>query len=195
MRNNQADLEKNNVKINTHEDFIVKNKDAWEKKPLLRKIYHGFYEVLASQLVEKNGGKVVELGSGFGAIKDIIPQCVTTEVVKNQWVEQAENAYELSFGDEELSNIILFDIFHHLKYPGDALKEMHRVLMPKGRVIIFEPYISLLGIIVYGLLHKERVSLFEDISPYCFGDEELENYYAAQGNATRIFLEENIPVY
>jgi hypothetical protein len=61
-------------------------------------------------------------------------------------------------------------------------------LVPGGRVIIFEPYISWLGYLVYGLLHPEPVALRSPIE-WTPPDSEAftEEYYAAQGNARRVF--------
>ena len=33
---------------------------------------------------------------------------------------------------ERWSNLILFDVWHHLEYPGSAMAEFARVLAPKG---------------------------------------------------------------
>jgi SAM-dependent methyltransferase len=80
-----------------------------------------------------------------------------------------------------------------LQYPGLALKEIGRVLVPGGRIIIFDPYISLLGAIVYGPLHPEPIGLFKKISwqPPENWTTENDNYYAAQGNTTKIFFHPN----
>ena len=71
-------------------------------------------------------GSVVELGSGIGNIKEVIPKCLCTDLFPNPWLDYVENAYALSFGSASVSNLILFDVFHHLKYPGTALQEFHR---------------------------------------------------------------------
>jgi len=81
----------------------------------------------------------------------------------------------------------LFDVFHHLRAPRAFLKEAGRVLAPNGRIILFEPYISWASRPVYGLLHHEPVAWRDEIS----SAEHLprpRDYYAAQGNATRIYF-------
>jgi methyltransferase type 11 len=131
---------------------------------------------------------IVELGSGIGNLKQHIPECICTDMFPNPWIDQVENAYRMSFADESVSNLILFDVFHHLEYPKAALNEFRRVLKPHGRVILFEPCISALGWIVYGAFHKEPVAWFDKINPDGgpISDDRL-GYYAAQGNACRIF--------
>jgi hypothetical protein len=41
------------------------NRSVWEKKALLRRIYRGFYSLIAEQLAPDPGAKTVELGSGI----------------------------------------------------------------------------------------------------------------------------------
>jgi SAM-dependent methyltransferase len=176
------------ISIDKHNVEIQKNLKSWNEKPLLREIYKGFYYLILKWIREDLNGKTVELGSGIGNFKSVYPNCVSTDIFPNLWIDRVESAYKLSFKDGSLSNLILFDVFHHLAYPGSALKEFHRVLQKDGRVIIFEPYISLLGFVVYGILHHEPVALFDKIDWfYKEGKSPDKNYYAAQGNATRIF--------
>jgi SAM-dependent methyltransferase len=118
----------------------------------------------------------------------IIPKVICTDIFENPWIDQVENAYNLSFTNESVSNIILFDVWHHLKFPGNALAEFYRVLKPGGRIIIFEPSMSFIGFLVYGLLHHEPVAYFKKIPWFAADSKKPDNeYYAAQGNASRIF--------
>jgi len=172
-----------------HNIEIAQNLDYWNSKPILREIYYNFYKLIADQLTNKNDSNIVELGSGIGNLKSMIPQAICTDLFANPWIDQVENAYNLSFKDNSLSNIIMFDVFHHIEYPGDVLYEMYRVLKPGGRLIIFDPGMSLLGFLVYGLFHHEPVKRFSRITwnrPQYIDLNDLI-YYAAQGNASRIF--------
>lgn len=173
--------------LDQHNREIQENKLAWEQKPLLREIYADFYTQILSQVRTDISGKVVELGSGIGNFKSIYPSAIATDLFPNPWIDQVENAYHLSFTDGSVANLVLFDVFHHLEYPGLALAEFRRALAPGGRVIIFEPAISLLGYIVYGLFHSEPVALFKKIHWLPTDTHFEETYYAAQGNATRVF--------
>jgi SAM-dependent methyltransferase len=88
-----------------------------------------------------------------------------------------------------VANLILFDVWHHLRYPGTALKEFRRVLAPGGRVIIFDPAIGLAGRLAYGLFHHEPLGMrlpFTWEAPAGFDPADAD-YFAAQGSATRIF--------
>jgi SAM-dependent methyltransferase len=173
-----------------HQDLIEKNHEYWNQKPLLRTLYGDFYRLIARHLSNLPESKIVELGSGLGNIHDVIPGCLRTDLFLNAWIDQVENAYQLSFTDESISDLILTDVFHHLKYPGTALKEFFRVLRRGGRVIMLEPCLSALGLLVYGLFHDEPIAILKDIqweAPEEWSPANID-YYAAQGNASRIFL-------
>src|ERR1700761_1312729 len=109
-----------------HNIEILENRKFWEKKPLLQKVYSQFYREIARRLKLTVPGLIVELGSGMGNVKEHIPQCITTDIFPNPWLDRVENAYLLSFKDGEVGHLILFDVWHHLRYPGAALKEFAR---------------------------------------------------------------------
>lgn len=176
--------------IHLHQDSIEKNSEYWNQKPLLRELYGDFYRLVAKNLSKLSESRIVELGSGLGNIHEVIPNCLRTDLFPNPWIDQIENAYALSFPDETVSDLILTDVFHHLKYPGTALKEFLRVLRKGGRVIMLEPCLSALGLLVYGVLHDEPIAVTQNIeweAPVGWSPERVD-YYAAQGNASRIFL-------
>lgn len=178
------------MKIESIERHLVEmkeNKRAWEEKPLLRAAYADFYRAIMKRL-SSLPGETLELGSGIGAFKAFMPYCVTSDIFDNPWVDRIESAYSLSLPDSSCANVIMFDVFHHLAYPGSALLESARVLKRGGRLIIFDQYFSLFGFFVYGLFHHEPVGFFRPIT-WLRGDarDPDERYYAATGNATRVF--------
>ena len=183
------------VPIDQHNIEIEQNRQAWQRKPVLQRAYRDFHRRIATHVDTSIAGRIVELGSGIGNIRDVISNCLRTDLFPNPWIDQVENAYDLTFGDGEVSHLILFDVFHHLEFPGTALRECRRVLSPRGRVIIFDPYVSLIGRIVYGPLHHEPIGNDRAIvshAPSSF-DPHQHPYYAAQGNATRIFWKGESP--
>ncbi len=175
--------------IFVHREQILSHHQFWERKPALRRAYGRFYRLIAANL-STTPHRIVELGSGIGNIKEFIPECLTTDMFPTPWSEQTENAYELTFQDGSVSDLILVDVFHHLQYPGTALKEFHRVLKPGGRVLMIEPALSVLGYAVFGWLHPEGVKRRHHITWESPNGAALHNpeYYTSQGNATSIFL-------
>jgi len=174
--------------IDQHNKEIYENRAAWERKPALRRIYRRLYEEIAAALPREAKGITLELGSGMGNIKEVLPKCITSDIFPNPWLDRVENAYALSFGPRTISNLILFDVWHHLQYPGAALREFRRVLAPGGVVLLMEPATGLLGRAIYGLFHHEPLGLGQRIEweiPENF-DPAKQTYYAAQGNCWRL---------
>ncbi len=175
--------------LEQHNIEIQHNREAWQRKPMLRDVYRDFYRLIASNLNFQIRGSIVELGSGMGHIKEVIPHCITTDLFSNPWLDHQENCYKLSFADSMVSHLILFDVWHHLRYPGTALQEFHRVLAPGGRLILFEPAASWVGRLVYHYFHHEPVAIRDAITweaPAGFSAADAD-YFAAQGSATRLF--------
>jgi SAM-dependent methyltransferase len=178
------------IEVEQHNREIQANAEHWRRKPLLQRIYRDFYREIAGELRSDLPGETVEIGSGIGNLKTVVPGALATDIFPNPWLDRIENAYAMSFEDDSVANLILFDVWHHLEYPGTALAEFRRVLAPEGRLIIFDPAMGLLGRIVYGLFHHEPLALKEEIrwrAPADFSPDDM-TYYAAQGNAQRTFF-------
>ncbi len=176
------------IALEQHLIEMRSNQAAWQRRPLLRKVYGHLYEIMRRALAPIPG-PIVELGSGIGAAKEFIPTCITTDIFPNPWLDRQENAYSLTFADSSVSNLVLLDVFHHLIYPGTALTEFHRVLGIGGRVILLEPAMSLLGKLIYGIFHHEPLGLHRPITwlaPRGVDPKET-GYYAAQANASKVF--------
>jgi len=182
-------------RVERHNDEIQQNVNFWTSKPLLLKVYGALYRKIASRIDRVIDGKIIEIGSGMGNIKRWIPDCITTDLFANPEIDRVENVYELKYDSGTASNIILFDVFHHLKYPNAALLELHRVLARNGKVIILEPDMSGIGRFVYGCFHHEPIALHAPISLDAEAGADALSYYAAQGNAYRLFLKREAPVF
>lgn len=178
-----------------HEKEIGETKACWGRKALLRESYHNFHLEIKERLSPRSGG-IAELGSGIGMIKETIPECITTDLFPNPMVDQVEDAYALSFADQTIANLILFDVWHHLEYPGSALEEFSRVLVPQGRVILFEPAaLSALGRFVFGYFHHEPIHDANELRWHMPSERDKKDlpYYAAQGNAWKMFRSGSLP--
>ncbi len=175
------------TQLEQHQAEIQKNLRAWQAKPLLQRIYAEFYKRILELIDRRQPGQIVEIGSGIGNLKTHAPRALCTDLFPNPWLDLVCDGYELPFVDGSISHLVLFDVFHHLRAPRAFLKEARRALGASGRVILFEPYISWCSYPIYGLLHHEAVAQRQPISRA----EVLprpRDYYAAQGNATRLFF-------
>lgn len=169
------------------EQEIDERRAAWRAKPLLRTIYARFYATLGARL---NPGTTLELGSGIGQIREFLPECTTSDVFPSTGIDQVESAYALSCADRSLHNLILLDVWHHLQFPGAALREFHRVLARGGRVVMLEPAMGLFPRVVYRLFHHEPLGFRQQIQwePAVAEDLRHLTYFAAQSRAWRVFV-------
>jgi SAM-dependent methyltransferase len=169
-----------------HENEVDSNLEAWRSKPLLREIYAGFYDRILRQIDLTAAGTIVEIGSGVGNLKEHLPAAVASDLFFNGWLDLVCSGYSLPLRDSVVSHLILFDVFHHIERPAALFREAKRVLGPGGRLILFEPYISVASWLAYGVFHLEPVafSALIDLGTAMPPDR----YYAAQGNATRMFF-------
>lgn len=177
-------------KINQHQVEIELNRQSWVRKPLLKKIYGRFYKTISSRLTP---GITLELGSGIGQIKEFIPNTITSDLYPGPGIDRVESAYQLSFSNNSINNIILFDVWHHLQYPGLALLECQRILKVGGRILIFEPAMGLIPRIIYFLFHHEPIGYFGDITwtPKPGEAFSQKEYFASQARAWKIFYNNN----
>lgn len=133
---------------------------AWNERPLLRRIYRDWFALLASQLARVPGA-TLELGSGIGQLREFVPDLVTSDVEETPWADLVVDAAQLPFGDGELANIVMLDVYHHLPEPAAFLDEARRTLREGGRVVMLEPHVSPVSGIAYRF-HHERLELDGD---------------------------------
>jgi SAM-dependent methyltransferase len=176
------------MNIEQHQKEILQNKRFWESKRLLRTIYKSFYKQIITQIDHSLQGKIIELGSGVGNLKSVLPHAICTDLFPNPWLDAVCSAYAMPFENGSVSHLVLFDVFHHLERPNAFLREARRVLTRGGRVIIFEPYMSTTSMMIYGLFHHEPIAWKKSIN-YSDDAPSGDSYYAAQGNATRLFFQ------
>ena len=143
---------------------IAELEAAWRSRPLLRRVYGDWFELIISRLSPVEGA-TVELGSGFAPLKQRLPNLVTTDVEPTPWADMVADAQSMPFPDASLANIVAFDVIHHLAEPAKFLDEARRTLRPGGRVIALEPYASPLWTVLYRRFHHEltdpRIDPFE----------------------------------
>ena len=178
--------------VGQHQAEIQRNFRAWREKPLLQKSYAGFYHRILRLIDAQIPGRIVEVGSGIGNLKSHLPRAICTDLFPNPWLDLVCDGYELPFATGSLSHLVLFDVFHHLRTPKAFLNEARRVLHGGGRLIFFEPYISCISYPIYSFLHHEPVAWRRAIDLSATSTRPRD-YYAAQGNATRLLFRREQP--
>jgi len=122
-------------------------------------------------------------------VKEFMPNCITTDIFPNPWLDRLENAYGLSFPNTSLSNLILFDVFHHLQWPGSAFEEFARGITTARSSDHDGTGFGFLGKFVYSHFHHEPLGFGQSISwdRSAADGDSAGSYYAAQANAWRLF--------
>ena len=135
-------------------DILNRHRETWNKKKILRVIYIEWYkQIIADLFIGK--GKTVELGAGSGNFKEFKPDVISADIDPQEWLDMCFDAHHMPFKDGEVGNIVLIDVLHHLAHPVHFLNEAWRVLEKGGRIVMIEPYPSLISLPVYRKFHPE----------------------------------------
>jgi len=125
-----------------------------KSKPFLRRIYSDWYEMISSR-IPSGQGLILEIGSGAGYFKELIPNAISSEVFFCRNVDLVADARRLPFPDGSLKAIAMTDVFHHIPDPAAFLGEAVRCLRPRGRILMVEPWVSGWSKLIYSHLHHE----------------------------------------
>jgi len=110
-----------------------------EQKPFLRSLYRDHYRQLAGFLDGIPRGPIVEIGSGGGFLKEILPAAITTDLHPGPGLDRVMTADRLEFPEASVAAILMLNVFHHLPEPRAFLREAERTLKPGGRAVLIEP--------------------------------------------------------
>jgi len=156
-------------------DVLSQRRAIWAAKPIIRRLYTKWYGHIKKAL---RPGRTLELGGGSGNLSGLLPEAIISDIVFEPWLDAVMDAHAIPFKEESLDNIILFDVLHHLAAPAVFFHEVERVLRPKGRAIMMEPYVSWLSYPVYRFLHAEGMKWNTDP----FLDQSSEGKEPFEGN-------------
>lgn len=110
-----------------------------QKKYFLRRLYLDFYVRLQKAITDADPHKTVELGSGGGFIKQILPEVITSDVMNLSTVDRVFSAMDMPFADKELDAIVMIDVLHHIPDVRSFFPEAVRCLKIGGRIAMIEP--------------------------------------------------------
>jgi len=141
------------------EELLRHHHAVWDRKPILRCLYTEWYREVVFWL---RPGRTLEVGGGTGNLKEFFPQAYCTDVVRLPWLDVVADAQRLPFAAKSLTNIVLFDVLHHIENVRFFFDEALRVLEPYGRIVMMDPYISICSWPVYRFLHPEPVDFMQN---------------------------------
>ena len=121
----------------------------------LKRVYEEHYRFLARELEHVPPGARVEIGSGGGFIHEIIPDIISSDLVRVEQVQAALTALKLPFAGESLSALCMINVLHHLLRPRDFFGEALRCLRPGGKVLMVEPAHTPFSRFIFQNFHHE----------------------------------------
>jgi len=111
-----------------------------QNKPFLKRLYLDFYKQFKNSINGNLSSKVlIELGSGGGFIKDVIPNIITSDVVRLPHIDRQISALNMPFENNTVDAIFMINVLHHLKDSRAFLREITRSLKIGGKVYMIEP--------------------------------------------------------
>lgn len=134
---------------------ISLHKEIIQQKGFLRKLYADWYDEFKKEIPTVSGGSFVELGSGGGFIKSIMPEVISSDIIYISGLDLVFSAEKLPFKDKSIRIFFMLDVLHHISKPSAFLKEAERCLTPGGKIIMIEPANTLWGRFIYKNFHHE----------------------------------------
>ena len=149
-----------------------------QRKPLLRKLYVDFYKQFKNSVCEPEKKTLVELGSGGGFIKEVIPNVITSDVLELPNVDKVFSALSMPFEQASVDVFFMFDVLHHITAPRDFFKEAIQCLKVGGRIVMIEPANTLWSRFIYKNFHHELFDTqaewsLEEVGPLSQGNGAL----------------------
>jgi len=108
----------------------------------------------------------IEVGSGSGFTKDFIKNknFKLTDLSSDDHLDYKNiDAQNTKFEKESFDYIIASNMIHHIPYPTKFFKEMHRILKKNGKLLIFEPYSSIVTQLITIIMRHEGFDFTVDV--------------------------------
>jgi SAM-dependent methyltransferase len=102
------------------------------------------------QVASWSGRRVLDVGAGEQKIRSFLRAgtCYTSldyYFTASEWYHVRPNVYGdaqvLPFAPSSVDTVLLLDVLEHLPRPSECIAEIHRVLQPKGRLILQVPFL------------------------------------------------------
>lgn len=143
-------------------ETTLKHRKIILSKSFLKKIYEKWYADFIKIAKQLPPGKLLEIGSGGGFLKELMPEIITSDIMSLNHCDMVFSAEEMPFSENELSGIFMLNVFHHIPKPFLFLKEAERTLKTGGKIVMIEPANSWFGRWIYKTFHHEPFDIKGD---------------------------------
>ena len=110
--------------------------------------------------------KGIEVGSGAGFTKNFIlnKNFKLTDIGSDKHLDFKNiDAQNTGFENESFDYVIASNMVHHISFPLKFFKEMNRILKKDGKLIIYEPYASIILQLVEMIMRHEGFDWTKDV--------------------------------
>ncbi|MBR9860491.1 class I SAM-dependent methyltransferase [bacterium] len=133
----------------------IHHKEIIKSKPFLNELYINWYSRIKDLCDDAPEGRIIELGSGGGFLKEVFPEIETSDILELPDNDHTFNALNMPFEDGSLSAIVMVDVFHHVPDSEKFISEMNRCLKPGGLIVMSEPCTTWWSKIIFKNFHHE----------------------------------------
>ena len=117
------------------------------------RLYWDYRDRVALSLLNEQDKRIVDLGCGEGiTLQKLVTMFPTSEVIGIDYLQenvhicleyglptQQGSVYDIDLADNSVSAVIFMEVIEHLEYPETAIKQIHRILKPNGKLITVFP--------------------------------------------------------
>ena len=125
-----------------------------QERVFVRRIYEEWYAAVVKSLPNISG-TVLELGSGAGFLRNMIPDLVTSELSVQDGVRLVLDGQSMPIAAGALRAVVMTNVLHHLPEVRRFVRESARCVRTGGRLVMIEPWVSPWSAFVYRRLHHE----------------------------------------
>ena len=130
-----------------------------QKKLFFKKLYIDFYREFRRAVPDFKNKVLVELGSGGGFIKDVIPNVITSDILELPNVDKVFSAVNMPFEDNSIDAFLMIDVLHHIIDSRAFFKEALRRLKIGGKIVMIEPANTVWSRFIYKNFHHELFNI------------------------------------
>src|ERR1035437_5483146 len=127
----------------------MRHREIILSKPFLKKLYAEWYKSFIDEIPTLPEGKILEIGSGSGFLKEMYPEAITSDIQKLPFCDMTFSAEKIPFQNNELSAIFMINVLHHIPKCENFFSEAQRTLKPGGIIYMMEPANTFLSKIIY----------------------------------------------
>ncbi len=152
--------ETKNITDLDHPSTTLLHAQIIQRKSILKKLYIDFYTQFQKSAASLPAPRVlIELGSGGGFIKKVIPDAITTEIILLPHIDIQCSALRLPFRADSVDVFFLLDVLHHVPDADLFFTEIMRCLKIDGKAVMIEPANTLWSRWIYQNFHHEPFDL------------------------------------